>query len=179
MKRKIVTHRLRSPLIPESLRLAVAADLHSGPYEDVLPELLRTDAVLLPGDLVDRHRRDNRLAAEFLRRVPELVPVFYAPGNHEAEYPRPEEYREMLRGSRVRVLDNADCLFKGIRLAGLSSVRRPGKPDTAFLDRLEARPEFTLLMCHQPEIYRDYVRGRNIGFTVCGHAHGGQIQLFG
>ena len=34
-------------------------------------------------------------------------------------------------------------------------------------------------MCHQPEIYRDYVRGRNIGFTVCGHAHGGQIQLFG
>ena len=34
-------------------------------------------------------------------------------------------------------------------------------------------------MCHHPEVYRDHVAGRNIDFTVCGHAHGGQIQLFG
>ena len=27
--------------------------------------------------------------------------------------------------------------------------------------------------------YRDYVSGRNIDLTLCGHAHGGQIQFFG
>jgi len=34
-------------------------------------------------------------------------------------------------------------------------------------------------MCHHPEVWRDYVKGRDIDFTVCGHAHGGQIQILG
>ena len=48
-----------------------------------------------------------------------------------------------------------------------------------YLERFEQEPGFRLLLCHHPEVYRDYVRGRNIDFTLCGHAHGGQIQLFG
>ncbi len=178
MTRKTVTWRIRSPKIPEKLRLAVAADLHSGPFEDVLPVFRASDAVLVPGDLVNRHRQDNRLAAEFLRRVPEEVTVFCSVGNHERKYPRQEEWWEMLRGSKAQMLDNRDILFRGIRIAGLSSTMSK-VPDTEYLDRLEAKPEFILLMCHHPEMYRDYVRGRDIDFTVCGHAHGGQIQILG
>ncbi len=178
MTRRIVTWRLCSPKIPERLCLAVAPDLHAGAFEDVLPEMLRSDAVLLPGDLVNRHRSDNSGAEDFLRRVPEKVPVFYALGNHECKYPRPGELRRMLEKSRARVLDNEDCLFHGIRIAGLSSTRNK-VPDLAFLSRLEKQREFVLLMCHHPEMYRDYVRDRQIDFTLCGHAHGGQIQVFG
>lgn len=178
MIRKITTHRIQSPLIRRNLRLAVASDLHSAPYMDVLDAFSSCDAVLIPGDLVDRHRRDNDNALRFLQEVPAIVPVFYSLGNHEVKYRHAEEYLKKVEESSVTLLHNESCLFRGIRIGGLSSCRK-GPPDTAFLDRFEQEPGFRLLMCHQPEVYRDHVRGRNIDFTVCGHAHGGQIQLFG
>ena len=178
MKRQRTIHRIQSEKIREPLRLAVAADLHSAPFDDVLEDFAQCDAVLLPGDLVDRHRRDNRNAERFLREVPEIVPVFYSVGNHERKYRHAEEYMRLVRESRVTLLDNASCLFRGIRIGGLSS-RRDKVPDMAFLDGFEREKEFKLLLCHHPEMWRDYVRGRDIDFTLCGHAHGGQIQICG
>ncbi len=178
MKREITQHKIQSCLIPEKLRLAVAPDIHSSPYEDVLDIFAQCDAVLIPGDLVDRHRRDNRNAIRFLQEVPEIVPVFYSLGNHEVKYRHADEWLERVRESRAILLDNESRVFRGIRLGGLSS-RRKGPPDTDFLDRFEKEDGFRILLCHHPEVYRDYVRGRDIDFTLCGHAHGGQIQIRG
>jgi predicted MPP superfamily phosphohydrolase len=69
-------------------------------------------------------------------------------------------------------------VFHGIRIGGLSSTASK-VPDEEFLNRFEKEDGFRLLMCHHPEMYRDYVKERDIDFTICGHAHGGQIQLFG
>ena len=178
MKRVITKHTIRSERIPERLTLAVASDLHSTPYEDLLETFALCDAVLIPGDLVDRHRRDNRNAERFLREVPEIVPVFYSLGNHEVKYRDAEGFLERAAQSKVTLLRDESRLFRGIRIGGLSSTRE-GPPDLGFLDRFEKEKEFRLLLCHHPEVYRDYVRGREIDFTLCGHAHGGQIQLFG
>ncbi len=178
MKRIITEHRIRSPKILEKLRLAVASDLHSASYDDVLQIFSECDAVLIPGDLVDRHRRNNNNAVRFLHEVPEIVPVFYSPGNHEVKYRHAEEYYEQVRKSKVNFLQDESCEFRGIRLGGLSS-RRDKTADVEFLDQFEREKGFRLLMCHHPEIYRDYVMGRGIDFTICGHAHGGQIQIGG
>jgi predicted MPP superfamily phosphohydrolase len=178
MKRVITTHRIRSARIAEKLRLAVCSDLHSAPYADVTEVFRGCNAVLIPGDLVDRHRRDNSNARRFLEEVPEIVPVYYSLGNHEVKYRHAEEFIRTIRESKAVLLDDESCELRGIRLGGLSSVRK-GPPDTGFLDRFEQEKGFRLLMCHHPEYYRDYVRGRDIDFTVCGHAHGGQIQIFG
>ena len=178
MKRIITRHTVRSPRIPGSLRFAVASDIHSSPYDDVLDTFAQCDAVLIPGDLVDRHRRDNSNAFRFLREVPEIVPVFLSPGNHEVKYRHAEEFLARAAESKMTLLRDESCLFRGIRIGGLSSrVKEP--PDTDFLDRFEKEKEFRLLLCHHPEVYRDYVRGRDIDFTLCGHAHGGQIQIRG
>ncbi len=178
MKRIITRYIIRSLKIPEKLLLAAAPDLHSAPYDDVMEIFAECDAVLIPGDLVDRHRRNNGNALRFLQEVPEIVPVFYSPGNHEVKYRHAEEYREQIRKSKVTYLQDESCLFRGIRLGGLAS-RREGPPDVEFLDRFEREEGFRLLMCHHPEVYRDYVAGRDIDFTICGHAHGGQIQVGG
>ena len=178
MKRMITTHTIRQSNIPERLRFAVASDLHSAPYEDMLDLFATCDAVLIPGDLVDRHRRDNQIAVRFLKEVPEIVPVFYSLGNHEVKYKEAEAWIKRIRESRAVLLQDESCLFRGIRVGGLSS-RKKGSPDLGFLERFEQEDGFRLLLCHHPEVYRDYVRGRNIDFTLCGHAHGGQIQLFG
>ena len=178
MRRIRTLHRIRSAEVSQKLRLAVASDLHSTPYDDVLEDFAACDAVLVPGDLVDRHRRDNRYALRFLLEVPELCPVFYSIGNHERKFHDYHEYMEKVHSSKITLLDNESAAFGGIMIGGLSSA--PGcRADTDFLDRFEKQQGFRLLMCHHPEMYRDYVRGRDIDFTVCGHAHGGQIQIFG
>ncbi len=178
MKRILTEYTFRTGSIDRPLRLAVASDLHSAAFDDVLEEFSRCDAVLVPGDLVDRHRRNNDQAYRFLEAVPEIAPVFYSIGNHERKYRFREEYLEKVRASRVTLLDNETVFFRGIRIGGLSSARN-GVPDTDFLDRFEREEGWRLLLCHHPEMYRDYVAGRNIDLTLCGHAHGGQIQFFG
>ena len=127
---------------------------------------------------MDRHRRNNENALRFLREVPKTVPVFYSVGNHERKYRYADEFRRRIIESGAILLDNDSREFLGIRIGGLSSTASK-VPDRAFLDRFEREDGFRLLLCHHPEMYRDYVRGRDIDFTICGHAHGGQIQIAG
>ena len=177
MKRITTEYTFRTGKIDKPLRLAVASDLHSDTFDNVLEEFGRCDAVLIPGDLVDRHRRNNDNAARFLEIVPEIAPVFYSIGNHERKFRHREDWLRKVAESRVTLLDNESIRFHGVRIGGLSSTK--GEPDLAFLNRFEREDGYRLLMCHHPEKYRDYVAGRDIDLTLCGHAHGGQIQLFG
>jgi len=173
-----VFHTIRSPKISEPLTLAVAADLHSENFDDVMDDFRAADAILVPGDLVNRHRKDYSEAARFLREAPKAAPVFYSKGNHERKCAFRDEWMKLVKKSDVTWLDDESCLFRGIRIGGLSS-QRDRLCNRDFLDAFEREQEFKLLMCHHPEMWRDDVRGRKIDFTVCGHAHGGQIQIFG
>lgn len=173
-----VHYTLRSPKIPRKMTLAVAADLHAAPFDDVMPDFRAADAILVPGDLVNRHRSSYPEAARFLKEAPKAAPVFYSIGNHEEKCAFREEWMKTAAASDAVLLDDRSVLFGGIRIGGLSS-RPYGTPCTEFLDRFEREEEYKLLMCHHPEVWRDEVRGRNIDFTVCGHAHGGQIQICG
>ena len=176
-KRVRVVHTVRSPKIPRPLTLAVAADLHTADFDDVMPDFRQADAILVPGDLVNRHRKHYDEAARFLREAPVAAPVFYSLGNHERKCAFREDWMRLVSESRVTLLDNASVSFGGIRIGGLSSSEDGA--DTDFLDAFEREEGFRLLMCHHPEMWRDYVRGRDIDFTICGHAHGGQVEILG
>ncbi len=178
MKRVRVLHTIRSPKITEKLRLAVAADLHNAAWDDVEEDFRSCDAILVPGDLVNRHVRSYATAARFLQEAPDYCPVFYSIGNHERKCAYRDTWRKLTETSRVTLLDDELTSFRGITIGGLSS-RKHGEVNTAFLDRMERTEGFRLLMCHHPEVYQEHVAGRNIDFTVCGHAHGGQVQIFG
>ena len=43
-----VHHTIQSPKIPEALTLAVASDLHTGPFDDVMADFRNADAILVP-----------------------------------------------------------------------------------------------------------------------------------
>lgn len=177
MKRILTFVTVPARGIDRTLRLAVASDLHSSPFDDLLEEFSRCDAVLVPGDLVDRHRKDNSEAERFLEIVPDCAPVFMSIGNHERKFAHAEEFVRRVEESRVTLLRDESVRFHGLCLGGLSSAWE--EPDTAFLDRFEREEGFRLLLCHHPEVCRDYVWGRDIDLTLCGHAHGGQIQIRG
>lgn len=167
---------VRSARITKPLTLAVAADLHDGYFEDVLPVMAQCDAILIPGDLVDRHSGGYERAIRFLQAAPEIAPTFYAIGNHERKHPRLAEYWPHVERSRVTVLDDSYVEFRGVVLGALSS-RVDAKAEIPFLREMAEREEFRLLMCHHPEYYHRHIQSLPIDLTLAGHAHGGQVRI--
>ncbi|MBR2823958.1 MAG: metallophosphoesterase [Clostridia bacterium] len=176
--RNRVRYRVRSPRIPGKITLAVAPDLHAEPFDDVMEDFRAADAVLVPGDLVNRHRKTYEYGVRFLKEAPKAAPVFYSLGNHERKCAFRADWMRRVADSEVTLLDDRSVLFRGIRIGGLSS-QPYGEANLRFMKEFERAPEFRLLMCHHPEMWRDYVRGREVDLTLCGHAHGGQFQFFG
>ncbi len=182
MTRRIVTrYTIASPRVTQDVTFAILADLHNGPYEEFLPQLQEADAVLVPGDLLNRHRLGWENAERFIAEVPKLRPVFYSLGNHERKYPAPERrhWLKLVKRSDVVLLDDSVTTFAGVSLGGLTSVRRPEQMNRQMLAKLAAMPGFRLLLCHHPEYYPAGVKDYDLDLVVAGHAHGGQVQCFG
>lgn len=177
-KLRITEYTVCSPRVTQPLTLALVTDLHNGDYREALPALRKADGILIVGDLVNRHRKGYTYAASFLREAPQIAPTFYSIGNHEWKFPQRAEYWPLAEASSVTVLDNRFVSFRGVTLGGLSSAPRE-KLDASFLQDMAQAPGFRLLMCHHPELYQPLVSGHDIDLTVSGHAHGGQVQLFG
>lgn len=178
-----------SAKIAHALTFALCPDFHNGDVDLVLSACRDVDAILVAGDLVDRHdHRTNGFdnAVRFLKEAPDVAPVFYSIGNHERKLPALAEYWPHVEKSRVTVLDDRFVEFGGIVLGGLSSIR-VGKNEhklplqlvekKPFLRAMAEQPGFRLLMCHHPEYYKDAVLNRDIDLTVAGHAHGGQVRI--
>lgn len=176
--REVNHHTLRSEKIKKPLTLAVVSDLHNGPVDDVLPLLQGMDGILILGDLVNRHRKGYDNALRFLKEAPQTAPTFYAIGNHEWRFPQRDEYWPHVEKSRVQVIDNSYLLFEGIVLGALSAAPKE-EIRTDFLHSMAQQDGFRLLMCHHPEWFERLILPHDIDLTLSGHAHGGQVRLFG
>ena len=141
----------------------------------------------------------------FFRAAAALAPCYVSLGNHE--WMVTEEDLQLLRETGAHPLDNAweTVTRKGAQLVlgGLSSgrvsacrrLREAGltmeaaaakkdilehsPPVLDWLDAYCAAPGYHILLCHHPEYYPRYLKARGIELILSGHAHGGQIRLFG
>ena len=169
------------------LRFAILSDVHNGEWKDIRPFMEQADAILIPGDIVNRHAQGIRNAQELIEQAPDIAPTFFSIGNHERKARDMEALWPVIRHSRMTILDNTFVSFQGIVLGGLSSreIHTQGENGrkkavrTEVVDRMAQQDGFKLLMCHHPEYYFRYVRGHGIDLTISGHAHGGQIQIAG
>lgn len=168
---------VRSAKITQPLTFALCPDFHNGDVDLVLSACQGVDAILVVGDLVDRHdHRTNGFdnAVRFLNEAPDVAPVFYAIGNHERKLKNLADYWPHVDRSRVTVLDDRFVEFAGIVLGGLSSRKQV---NGAWLSDMADQGGFKLLMCHHPEYFRRYVTTYDIDLTIAGHAHGGQVRI--
>lgn len=182
-------YTVRSGKIVHPLTLAVCPDFHDGDVRALCQAVQGADAILIAGDLVDRHaRRSNGYdnALRFLQAAPHIAPTFYSLGNHERRHEGLADYWPQVSRSRVTVLDDAFVRFGGIVLGGLSSIRAEADaPERSvqlaqkqpFLRDMAAQEGFKLLMCHHPEYFAEAVSGHAIDLTLSGHAHGGQVRI--
>lgn len=152
------------------------------------------DIIVLTGDLIDSRSVDISTAIEFADRLTDFTDVYFVCGNHESNYLIADQwgymdFMEQLRATGVKVLTNeTEVLFAndggriyihGIDDPYLIKDRVDIKKATEYMcASLTLGDGFNILLAHHPEqldVYSDY------GFDVVysGHAHGGQITLFG
>lgn len=161
----------------DGYQLAVVSDLHlpdclSTPAQ-VLSAIdeIRPDAILLPGDITNRHSRflPDETAA-FLRELSQKAPTFAVTGNHEQKADYLPAFRALATAAGVTLLENAVYALQKdgqvLPLYGLCDNRGTEfHPDTP-----------SLLLCHYPQVA---AKAATHGFSlaVCGHAHGGQLRF--
>lgn len=173
------------------------SDLHNklfGKGQEKLLDRMRgeaPDCIVITGDLVDCHRTNIAAAMAFARGAVRLAPVYYVPGNHEGRIGSYRRLRDELQQAGVTVLEDQKVMLARqgayIELLGLRDpvFLPPGR--RADLELLEKRLQslageesgsFRLLLSHRPEFLPLYARC-GVDMVLCGHAHGGQVRLFG
>ena len=199
---KISTGRFERPL-----RFALLSDLHSREGMDVsgIVSLVREaspDYILMPGDVLERldGKCEEQKASgfELMRASAEIAPVFYSIGNHEnggirswdkLKWSRikclPKFYHptdlSRIEKCGVELIDDGYVVRDGIAFGGIASglINMGREPSLEWLDEFCALDMPKVLLCHHPEYYPEYLKGRSIDLIVSGHAHGGQWRIFG
>ena len=186
----------------DGMTIAHVSDIHVGRFThgrtlDRIVEAtngLRSDLVLLTGDLINMSISDLPAALDAVKRMEGRSGVYMVEGNHDL-IDNGREFRRATRASGVPLLVNeaasvrvrgVDVQLLGLRWgsgvpgAGRSADRGDGAI-AASLTELVARAApaadaFPILLAHHPHAL-DFAAKMNIPLTLSGHTHGGQLML--
>ncbi len=184
----------------DGFKIAHISDFHSRKSDLIKKQIFDTlneekpDIIVLTGDLMDCRSVDTATAISFADKLTEITDVYFIAGNHESNYLIADQwgyiaFMDNLRSTGVNVLTNQTVTLQA---SDGSSVYLHGIDDPYLTkDRIDIElatddmcsglvlgDGFNILLAHHPEqldVYSKY--GFDLVFS--GHAHGGQITLFG
>lgn len=170
---KITEYNIESKKIKNNYRLIMISDLHNKPYKKILKQVEKEapDAILIPGDLVDRHRKTYKRVLPFLKECNKIAPTYMSLGNHEVKFPvlAPAKIRE----TGTILLDNEYVQFEELLIGGHSP-----KTERNWMADFENENNYKILLNHHPEDWKKYLKDKSFDLILSGHAHGGQIRVF-
>ena len=181
--RRFVVHRetIRHAKVNEPFTVVQVSDLHDRQFGSEQEKLLsairdaQPDLILITGDLFNRHNKNAcENAFAFVRGAVGIAPVYFAEGNHECSLGETgERYIETTRDMGMCVLRDEYADAGSVRIIGLRQYASPQQ-----LSVLTDTSRLNLVLAHRPELYPIYAdAGADV--VLSGHAHGGQIRLFG
>lgn len=180
------------------LKFVVITDLHNKKYGEKnadLAELVKEqnpDFIAVCGDMVNRGDPDTTKMKDVLEKLSKIAPTYCCLGNHErdnaAEFGT--DFKSETNSTGAVLLDNEYIKFtkngKSVLIGGMSDYPYYEfyTPDDDVPSRTlweefaeKAKNNFTILLHHQPEYIAEDAKKTDIDLIVCGHTHGGQIQL--
>ena len=166
------TGKLRHPL-----RLMVVSDLHNEPYGDILPMLVGADALIVAGDSVNRYQQHYENGIAFIREASLRLPTFVGIGNHEARLRHLSDFCDAVTGTQATLLFNRHVRFGELAIGCWYRPENFACADP--IPALEAEDACKILLCHRPEDYMRRLRPCGVDLVLAGHAHGGQVRVFG
>ena len=187
---EITKTEIYSSKITRDYTLAVVADLHNRKYDDVICAMkqIKPDYILIPGDLTNNLEFDWQLpnsenGIAFLSEATKIAKTYYSVGNHERRIC--SSCAEVVSKTGTVLLDDktekdGEITFGGLSTGLFESRYGPTPaPNLDYIAEFEKKDGFKLLLCHHPEYYPEYIKGRDIDLVISGHAHGGQWRVFG
>lgn len=175
------------------MTIAQVSDLHVGRFTSgkVLSDVvrvtneLRSDLVLLTGDLINDALADLDHGIDLARRMESRFGVFLIEGNHDLIENGPEFERRVKASGIPFLLDESTTLsIRGtpVQLLGLRWIRARRNRDQLIGDAVrqlltERRQDvFPVLLAHHPHAF-DAAAEASVPLTLSGHTHGGQLML--
>jgi len=148
------------------------------------------DLVCLTGDFITSRWEEWDAYSRILGRLSEVAPTVAVLGNHDAGewtvqhcggYEDHGPVESMLARAGIRMLHNSRMLLEArgwrLNVVGLGdSWADEMEPDDAFRGLDPTLP--TLLLSHNPDT-KDALRAYRWDLMLCGHTHGGQLDLPG
>lgn len=195
---------ISSDNIPDSFNnylIAQISDYHNRNSVLVDKQILNSlqkeqpDIIVITGDLIDCNNLDVDKALAFVGKLCQIAPVYFVTGNHEANISLHNftAFRNLLNGITglgATVLRNESVEISNetgdkFNLCGIHDPYFYGGYEQVFqrsevlCDELDMISEdFNVLLAHHPETLRVYSE-YNADLVFAGHAHGGQVTLFG
>lgn len=180
------------------LKFVVITDLHNKEYGEKnadLAELVKEqnpDFIAVCGDMVNRGDPDTTKMKDVLEKLSKIAPTYCCLGNHERDNAAKfgTDFKSETNSTGAVLLDNEYIKFtkngKSVLIGGMSDYPYYEfyTPDDDVPSRTlweefaeQAKNNFTILLHHQPEYIAEDAKKTDIDLIVCGHTHGGQIQL--
>ncbi len=184
------------PLLTEGkVRIVHLSDLHDKTFGKENKKLLskvkklNPDLICYTGDLNRRHTLGHyHNGTAFLRALCGIAPTLYAFGNHEVMGEEQSAILAELEGSGVILLQNSseDFRINGATLSvfGLDAALRKPAFVALCMEQFAAQSSgCRIVLCHYPQFFTDNehvnLSDYPVDLVLAGHAHGGQVRLFG
>ena len=150
------------------------------------------DFIAVCGDMVNRGDPDTTKMKDVLEKLSKIAPTYCCLGNHERDNAAKfgTDFKSETNSTGAVLLDNEYIKFtkngKSVLIGGMSDYPYYEfyTPDDDVPSRTlweefaeKAKNNFTILLHHQPEYIAEDAKKTDIDLIVCGHTHGGQIQL--
>ncbi len=172
------------------IKIALLSDMHFprenknlSPVIDFLKEL-SPDIVAVTGDAFDASasKEDLKKIDDFYNKLTSFSQVYAVIGNHEIGSPLLQDYVAVCENNAVNLLLDefvtVNLKGKNILIAGVKDGKIPSEKNLPNFTENKLKADVSLLLAHRPELIKDYAY-YNFDVVLTGHAHGGQVRLFG
>lgn len=182
--RKVDIELERLPSAFDGFTILQVSDLHNRAYGrggraiNETIENLTFDIAAITGDLLDRNLpKQRRNAYACAETAAAKAPAYFVQGNHEMRIGHWEETKAELESRGIVILDNRYVVIcRGSARLYLCGIQE--QASQTEIEGLISADSCTVLLAHHPERLDGYAR-TGVDLVLSGHAHGGQVRLFG
>lgn len=193
---EIKNYSITTDKLDTKVKFVFISDLHNKEYGENNIDLISKikeqspDFIAVGGDMVNKYSADDRVMKELLPNLVQTAPTYCVLGNHELTLAEQIDFKSDINSTGAKLLDNEAVTLningEEILLGGMSDFPyyEFNAPDFEtderyFWEDFKERSKncFSILLNHQPEYLSDITQDCNIDLIMCGHTHGGLVQL--
>lgn len=188
---EVKNYTINSDKVNSQIRFVFISDLHCKEYGNKNSDLVakikeqNPDFIAVGGDMVNKYSSDDHVMRELLPQLAEIAPTYCVLGNHELALIDEVDFKNDIDLTGAKLLDNESVTLningEKILLGGLSDFPyyKDNINEKLFWEDFKATPKdcYTILLHHQPEYLNGTVDGAKIDLIMCGHTHGGAVQI--